>query len=89
MSETEIIKKNLVNKAIKKLQTKKLLKKVFLILQKVSHLKTGKKLKGLFSNLQNLGMTQIELFKKNDGSWTYFANDVAYHSDKVSDNLIN
>ena len=30
--------------------------------------------------------------QKNDGSWTYFANDVAYHSDKVSRNynyLIN
>ena len=30
--------------------------------------------------------------QKNDGSWTYFANDVAYHSDKISrkyDNLIN
>ena len=30
--------------------------------------------------------------QKNDGSWTYFANDIAYHSDKISrnfDNLIN
>ena len=30
--------------------------------------------------------------KKNDGSWTYFANDIAYHYDKVSrkyDKLIN
>ena len=30
--------------------------------------------------------------QKNDGSWTYFANDVAYHSDKINrkfDNLIN
>ena len=30
--------------------------------------------------------------QKNDGSWTYFANDVAYHMDKVNrkyDHLIN
>ena len=30
--------------------------------------------------------------QKNDGSWTYFANDVAYHMDKVNrdyNNLIN
>ena len=30
--------------------------------------------------------------KKNDGSWTYFANDVGYHMDKISRNykyLIN
>ena len=30
--------------------------------------------------------------EKNDGSWTYFANDIAYHMDKVNrnyDNLIN
>ena len=30
--------------------------------------------------------------QKNDGSWTYFANDVAYHMDKVNrnyDNLVN
>ena len=36
-------------------------------------------------------MTQIEL-SKNDGSWTYFANDVAYHFDKIKRNyskLIN
>ena len=30
--------------------------------------------------------------QKNDGSWTYFANDVAYHMDKVNrnyENLVN
>ena len=27
--------------------------------------------------------------KKNDGSWTYFANDVAYHMDKVNRNYKN
>ena len=30
--------------------------------------------------------------QKNDGSWTYFANDIAYHSDKISrgfDELVN
>ena len=27
--------------------------------------------------------------QKNDGSWTYFANDVAYHMDKVNRNFKN
>ena len=27
--------------------------------------------------------------QKNDGSWTYFANDIAYHSDKISRNFDN
>ena len=37
-------------------------------------------------------MMLIELLQKNDGSWTYFANDLAYHFNKVSrnyDKLIN
>ena len=34
-------------------------------------------------------MIQIELLQKNDGSWTYFANDVAYHMDKVNRNYNN
>ena len=34
----------------------------------------------------------IELYKKMMVAWTYFANDVAYHSDKINRNynyLIN
>ena len=30
--------------------------------------------------------------QKNDGTWTYFANDIAYHLDKINrkfDNLVN
>ena len=37
-------------------------------------------------------MMQTELYRKDDGSWTYFANDVAYHSSKIDrkfKNLIN
>ena len=29
-------------------------------------------------------MIQTERYRKNDGSWTYFANDIAYHMDKVN-----
>ena len=52
----------------------------------------GKKLKDLFLNQLYLVMTLIERLQKDDGSWTYFANDLAYHSNKVSrkyDYLIN
>ena len=37
-------------------------------------------------------MILIAALQKNDGSWTYFANDIAYHADKISRNydyLIN
>ena len=27
--------------------------------------------------------------QKNDGTWTYFANDLAYHADKISRNYSN
>ena len=34
-------------------------------------------------------MIMIERFKRSDGAWTYFANDVAYHMDKVNRNYNN
>ena len=35
-------------------------------------------------------MIVTDALQKNDGSWTYFANDVAYHADKISiENLIS
>ena len=29
-------------------------------------------------------MILIEPLQKDDGSWTYFANDIAYHMDKIN-----
>ena len=32
-------------------------------------------------------MIKIELLQKSDGTWTYFASDVAYHKNKVDRNF--
>ena len=49
------------------------------------------KKKDLFKSTE-FGDDTDRALQKDDGSWTYFANDVAYHSDKINrkyDNLIN
>ena len=54
--------------------------------------KNWKKIKRLIFKSTEFGDDTDRALKKNDGSWTYFANDVAYHSDKINrkfDNLIN
>jgi arginyl-tRNA synthetase len=43
----------------------------------------GLKENNFYSNLQTLEMIKIELLQKSDGSWTYFASDVAYHKNKI------
>lgn len=55
-------------------------------------LKIRKKTKRLIFKSTNFGDDTDRALQKNDGSWTYFANDIAYHADKISRNydyLIN
>ena len=50
------------------------------------------KVKRLIFKSTKFGDDTDRALQKNDGTWTYFANDVAYHSDKINrkyDNLIN
>ena len=52
----------------------------------------SKKIKRLIFKSTLFGDDADRALQKNDGSWTYFANDVAYHMDKVNrdyNNLIN
>ena len=54
--------------------------------------KNWKKVKRLIFKSVEFGDDTNRALQKNDGTWTYFANDVAYHSDKINrkfDNLIN
>ncbi len=91
-SETEIVKKDLVSKAIKKLQNKNFVEEGFLDPPKGELSKNWKKKKRLIFKSMLFGDDTDRALQKNDGSWTYFANDVAYHSDKIDrnfDNLIN
>ncbi len=91
-SETELIKKDLVNKVVKKLKNKELVEEGFLDPPKGVSPKEWKKVKRLIFKSTFFGDDTDRALQKNDGSWTYFANDVAYHFDKINrkfDKLVN
>ena len=91
-SETEIVNKDLVNKTIKILKDKSYVGEGFLDPPKGESVKNWKKIKRLIFKSSLFGDDTDRALQKNDGSWTYFANDVAYHYDKINrkfDNLIN
>ena len=91
-SETSLIKKNLVNKSIEKLKKNKFVEEGYLSPPKGEEDKNWESKKRLIFKSTLFGDDTDRALQKNDGSWTYFANDVAYHSDKISrkyDYLIN
>jgi len=91
-SETDLIKRDLVNKAVKQLQSKNFVEEGYLNPPKGEILKNWKKTKKLIFKSTEFGDDTDRALQKDDGSWTYFANDVAYHFDKIDrqyDNLIN
>ncbi len=91
-SETELVKKDLVNKTVKKLQAKSFVEEGYLNPPKGEIPKNWKKTKRLIFKSKEFGDDTDRALQKNDGSWTYFANDIAYHFDKINrnyDNLIN
>ena len=91
-SETELVKKDLVNKTIKKLRDKNYVKEGYLDPPKGEISGNWKKRKRLIFKSTDFGDDTDRALQKDDGTWTYFANDVAYHSNKIErdyDNLIN
>ena len=88
-SETEIVKKDLVNKAVQELRKKKYVVEGFLEPPKGEINENWKKTKRLIFKSTLFGDDNDRALQKNDGSWTYFANDVAYHLDKVNRNYNN
>jgi arginyl-tRNA synthetase len=91
-SETELVNKDLVNKAVNKLKEKKYVELGYLQPPKGDSNENWKKIKRLIFKSTQFGDDSDRALQKNDGSWTYFANDVAYHMDKVNRNykyLIN
>ena len=85
-SETELVNKDLVNKAVNKLKEKKCVEEGYLQPPKGDSNDNWKKTKKLIFKSTQFGDDTDRALKKNDGSWTYFANDVAYHMDKVNRN---
>ena len=91
-SETNLIKKNAVKKTVEKLKKSKFVEEGFLKPPKGEENREWKKTKKLLFKSSIFGDDTDRSLQKEDGSWTYFANDVAYHADKISrkyDYLIN
>ena len=91
-SETELVNRNLVHKAIKKLTDNNFAEEGFLQKPKGEKIENWQKIKRLIFKSTKFGDDTDRALQKNDGSWTYFANDVAYHMEKISrnyDHLVN
>ena len=92
VSENELIEKRIVEKAVSKLKKKKFVEEGYLEPPKGEDNKDWKKIKRLIFKSSLFGDDSDRALQKNDGTWTYFASDVGYHSFKVSRNynfLIN
>ena len=91
-SETTLVENNLVEKTITQLKKNNYVQEGYLDPPKGEIDKNWKKTKRLIFKSTLFGDDTDRAMQKNDGSWTYFANDVAYHMDKVErnyENLIN
>ena len=91
-SESTLVSRKLVSKTIDKLKKNKLVNYGFLNPPKGEEAKNWTKTKKLIFKSTLFGDDTDRALTKNDNSWTYFANDLAYHADKVSrkyDKLIN
>ncbi len=92
ISEKSIVNSKTIDKAIDKLKKLKHVEEGYLEPPKGIDKKNWKKTKRLIFKSVLFGDDANRALQKNDGSWTYFANDVAYHYNKVSrkyDKLIN
>ena len=83
ISENELVKKKLVEKSVENLKKNKLIVEDYLNPPKGEEKKNWKKTKRLIFKSSLFGDDQDRAVQKDDGSWTYFANDLAYHNDKI------
>jgi len=83
-SETELVDNKLVEKAVNLLKKDDYVQEGYLEPPKGEVDKKWKKTKRLIFNSILFGDDKNRAMQKNDGTWTYFANDVAYHMDKVN-----
>ena len=83
-SETELVDTKLVEKAVNLLKKDNYVQEGYLEPPKGEVDKKWKKTKRLIFNSTLFGDDKNRAMQKNDGTWTYFANDVAYHMDKVN-----
>ena len=91
-SEQEIVSGQFLENVIKILEYKKLIYYGTLSAPKGINPKNWEKRKQLLFKSTNYDDDTDRALKKSDGSWTYFATDMAYHLDKIkrtNGNLIN
>ena len=91
-SESKMVKDKSVEKIIKMLKKNNFVINGYLEPPKGEDLTNWKKSKRLIFKSTNFGDDADRALQKNDGAWTYFANDIGYHSVKISKNyntLIN
>ncbi len=92
VSETYLVNEDFVSKTINLLKKGNHIEEGFLQPPKGTENKNWKKIKRLIFKSTKFGDDNDRALQKNDGSWTYFANDVGYHNFKISkkyDLLIN
>ncbi len=92
ISEKSIVNADTVTKAINLLKKTKHIEEGYLEPPKGEEKNNWKKTKRLIFKSVLFGDDTNRALQKNDGSWTYFANDLAYHYNKVSrkyDKLVN
>ena len=84
-SETQLVENKLVDKAVTLLKNNNYVLDGYLEPPKGEReaKKSWKKTKRLIFKSTLFGDDTDRAMQKNDGSWTYFANDIAYHMDKV------
>jgi len=85
--ETEIIKQNKIVEVIKILKKKDLLYEGTLEKPKGEELRDWEPRRQLLFRSSNFNDDRDRSFQKANGDWTYFANDVAYHYDKITRNF--
>ena len=91
-SETKMVKNKSVDKIIKILKKNNFVFEGFLEAPRGDDSSSRKKTKRLIFKSSSFGDDTDRALQKNDGSWTYFANDIGYHSTKINkkyDSLIN
>ena len=92
MSETTIVNNNEVQKVIDKLKEKNFIYEGKIKAPKGESDKNWVERKQLLFKSTDFGDDKDRALQKSDKSWTYFANDVAYHNNKLDRNydiLIN
>ena len=90
--ESSLIEKKLVSKTIKILEKNNYVYEGKLNPPKGEITEEWKSRKQILFKSTNFGDDTDRALKKSDGSWTYFAGDIAYHSNKINrkfDLLIN